>query len=153
VAFSNATEPAEGSTDTRWRWSYTGNEAQSFAKPFINSLSNASQSALRLRRPDGTWTAFGGSPNEQTFGKVAPYCLIDASTSDVRPNLDGSYPIFPIVLADVTPNVYGELDGVFDVTGFSNSAENTITIGGIKHLVVQNIFRNTKSDFFAVRLS
>lgn len=153
ISFSSGNEPAEGSTDTRWRWSYTGNEVQAFAKPFLSALSNPSQSGLRLRRPDGVWTGFSGVPNEQTFGKLAPYCLINAANSDVRPNLDGGYPIFPAVMADVTPNVYGELDGVFDVTGFSNSAENTITIGGIKHLVVQNVFRNTKSDFFAVRLS
>jgi len=153
ISFSTGGEPAEGSADTRWRWSYTGAEVQVFAKPFLSGLSNPSQSALRLRRPDGFWTGFSGSDNEQTYGKTAPYCLISSANSDVRPNLDGSYPIFPVVLADVTPNVYGELDGVFDVTGFSNSVENTITIGGIKHLVVQNIFRNTKSDFFAVRLS
>lgn len=153
ISFSNSSEPAEGSADARWRWSYTGNESQVYAKPYSGSLSSPSQSALRLRRPDGFWTAFSGNIGEQTYGKTAPYCLIDYASSDVRPNLDGSYPIFPIVMADVTPNVYGELDGVYDVTGFSNSAENTITIGGIKHLVVQNIFRNTKADFFAVRLS
>jgi len=153
ISFGASAEPAEGSADTRWRWSYTGTEAQVFAKPLLSPLTTPSNSALRLRRPDGFWTGFSGYFAEQTYGKCAPYCLIDSSSSDVRPNLDGSYPIFPIVMADVTPNVYGELDGVFDVTGFSNSAENTVTIGGIKHLVVQNVFRNTKSDFFAVRLS
>ena len=57
------------------------------------------------------------------------------------------------MLTDVTPNVYGELDGVYAVTGFSQGAENTVTINGIAHLVVQNVFQNTKSQFFVVRLT
>jgi hypothetical protein len=58
-----------------------------------------------------------------------------------------------VVLCDNLPNVYGELAGVKAVTGFSQSAENTVTIGGIKYLVVPDVFRNAQRDFFAVRLA
>jgi hypothetical protein len=57
------------------------------------------------------------------------------------------------VICDGTPNVYGELDGVKAITGFSQGSENTVTVDGIEYLVIQNVFRNTTSDFFAVQLS
>lgn len=148
----SSTEPA--TTDPRWRWSNSAAEMRNFAIPFSSNLSLDSQSTLQLRLASGSWRGFDCNPNEQTFGQVWPYAYVDSSGGwDWRPNLDGGYPLFPIVLFDHTPNVYGELDGVQALTGFSQGAENTVTVGGIKYLVVQNIFRNTKSDFFAVRLT
>lgn len=58
-----------------------------------------------------------------------------------------------VPIFDATPNVYGELDGVFGVTGFGQSAENTVTINGIPHLVVPDVFRGGKANFHAVRLA
>jgi hypothetical protein len=59
--------------------------------------------------------------------------------------------LLPVILADGTPNVYGELDGVFALTGFGNGAENTVTIGGVVHYVVQNVFRTDQLDYFAIK--
>lgn len=42
----------------------------------------------------------------------------------------GQYTPLPIMLMDATPNVYGELDGVFMVSGFNNGVENVMQIGG-----------------------
>jgi hypothetical protein len=146
------TEP--GTTGSNWRWSYTGNEMRNFALPFAAGMSFDYQSSLQLRKPDGSWRGFDLSNAEQSFGQVWPAAYVDQSTAyDWRPNLDGGYPLLPVVLFDHTPNIYGELEGVFATTGFAQGAENTITINGISHLVVQNVFRNTKADFVAVRLS
>lgn len=141
-------------TSSSWRWSYTGNENRDFAIPFPNSMSFDYQSSLQLRLSSGSWRGFDVINTETFFGQVWPFAYIDAgSFYDWRPNLDGGYPLLPVVLFDATPNVYGELDGVYATSGFSQGAENTITVAGIKYLVVQNVFRNTKADFFAVRLS
>lgn len=147
------TEPA--STSPNWRWSYAGVEMRNYAIPFAAQLSSATQSSMLLRLQSGVWQAFCINNNESVLGQVWPYAYVDSAGAwDWRPNLDGGYALLPIVLVDNAPNVYGELDGVYATTGFSQSAENTITpSGGPTHLVVQNIFRNTKSDFFAVRLS
>lgn len=145
------TEPPAG--DVRWRWSYTGGEMRNFAIPHDGGLSAANDSQLILRLASGVWQGFASTNTEQTFGQVWPYAYVDRSQWDWRPDLDGGYSLLPIVLADLTPNVYGELDGVYAVTGFSQGVENTVTINGIKHLVVQNVFQNTKSQFFVVRLS
>jgi hypothetical protein len=150
LAFS--IEPAVGSPS--WRWSYTGAEMRNFPIPFATSMTSDFQSSLMLRLAAGAWRGFDIANGEAALGQVWPYTYADQGTNyDWRPNLDGSYPLLPVVLADPAPNIYGELDGVYATTGFSQGSENTITIGGIHYLVVQNVFRNTKADFFAVRLS
>jgi hypothetical protein len=146
------TEP--GPTDAAWRWSNSGNEMRNFPIPYFSNMPFDYLSSLQLRLSSGQWRGFDIASNESARGQVWPYAYVDQGGSyDWRPNLDGGYPLLPIVLTDPTPNIYGELDGVRATTGFSQGSENTITIGGIQYLVVQNVFRNTKADFFAVRLS
>jgi hypothetical protein len=150
LAFQN--EPA--TTDPSWRWSYTGAEMRNFAIPSASQLAFDYVSTLQLRLTSGAWRGFDISSAENLFGQVWPFAYVDHLTAyDWRPNLDGGYPLLPIVLFDTTPNVYGELDGVHATSGFSQGSENTVTIKGIPYLVVQNVFRNTKADFFAVRLA
>lgn len=150
LAFQSA-EP--GVTSPNWRWSYTGTEMRNFALPCSIAIAVNSSSSLLLRLPSGTWRGFDLSNVEQSIGQVWPGAYVDPTAYDWRPNLDGGYPLLPIVLHDNTPNIYGEFDGVLATSGFSQGSENTITVDGIAHLVVQNVFRNTKADFFAVRLS
>jgi hypothetical protein len=50
------------------------------------------------------------------------------------------------------PNVYGDLDGVFWVSGAANASENTFTISADNYIVFQDCFRTGNSDFCAVRL-
>jgi hypothetical protein len=153
LAFTFTGEP--GSTSSSWRWSNSGAEMRNFAIPRSGVLGQNNDSSLLLRGASGSWRGFCVSALDSSHGQVWPFAYVDTTggTYDWRPNLDGGYPLLPIVLFDSTPNIFGELDGVFATSGFSQSAENTITIGGISYLVVQNVFRNTKADFFAVRLS
>jgi hypothetical protein len=150
LAFQSS-EP--GTTSPNWRWSYTGGEMRNFAIPYATAIGVNSASSLLLRLPSGIWRGFDIGNNEATIGQVWPYAYVDQTAYDWRPNLDGGYPLVPIVLFDQTPNVYGELDGVLATSGFSQGSENTVTVGGVPHLVVQNVFANTKANFFAVRLS
>lgn len=146
-----ATEP--GTTDPSWRWSSTLDSNRNFPIPSI-TISFDHSSQILLRQTTGHWRGFDLQDAEPTFGHVWPFAYVDTGSSyDWRPNLDGGYPLLPVVLADITPNVYGELDGVYATSGFSQGAENTITSGGNEYLVVQNVFRNAKTDFFAVQLS
>jgi hypothetical protein len=82
--------------------------------------------------------------------------------NNLRPNLDGSYFLMPVVLTyddgiNISSrsfrNTYGELDGVAAVTGYSNVSENTNTIARIQWLVVQDTFRTTTTDYFALKLA
>ena len=61
---------------------------------------------------------------------------------------DGSYPLLPFILSGL-----GEMDGCYAVPGFNNAAENIISVGGIDHLVVQDVFRTGYSDYWALKLA
>jgi hypothetical protein len=145
------TEPV--ATSTNWRWSYTGAEMAAFPIGRTTTLNTDSEAVLQLRLTSGRWRGFSSINTNNPTGGIWPYGWVTPANWDWWPDLDGGYSLLPVVLCDSTPNVYGELDGVKALTGFSQSVENTVTVGGIPHLVVQNAFRTTHSDFFAVRLS
>jgi hypothetical protein len=61
-----------------------------------------------------------------------------------------------ILVADVgTPsgkNIFGELDGCFYVSGFGVASEDTVTVSGVHHLIVQDVHRTAVNRFWALRL-
>jgi hypothetical protein len=146
-------EPSVG--DARWRWSYGGGELSNFPIPNLFVSSNYG-SSLRLRRPDGVWIGFDQT-SDPTFGSgkgaVWPYKNwgTGSHAADLRDNLGGGYMLLPIVITDASANIYGELDGIFALTGFGNAAENTVTIGGVAHYVVPNVFRTSQTNYFAIK--
>lgn len=139
------------------------------------------RSQMRLRLVSGAWRdfwAFIQDVNSQTQindahlnsgGSLTAWRNIGNVTS--RPTiwpvlhnidameaaLDGSYALLPLVLCEGSlsgggNDLFGELDGVFAVTG-GPSAEDIITEGGVDHLVVPNVFRQNRGDFVAIRLA
>lgn len=160
-SMSWANEPASSSVN--WRWSYSGNEHRAFGIG-LGVFTDFNNYPLRLRRPDGIFQGFGSNRASSSIsGYLWPYGY---DFSNTVLNLDGGYPLLPIVLHsdDGAPGVYpgitvsnpqqwGELDGVLAVTGHGNAAENTVTIGRTKYLVVQNVNRTTKTDYLAVKLA
>jgi hypothetical protein len=72
----------------------------------------------------------------------------------LRECFGGQYSILPITAVQKNPNdqSYGILDGCYRCQGFNNAAENTITIDGVPHLVVQNVFRSTIGEYWALKL-
>lgn len=98
---------------------------------------------FEIRRPDGTYA----SPH--CWPWTAPML---ASTQQVR-ETGTVYTLQPIVLHNNSDTVYGELDGVFHISGFSQAVENTLSIGGVNYVVMQNTYRTGFNDYFALRLS
>lgn len=70
------------------------------------------------------------------------------------PAFGGDYTLTPIVIVQSSPQnqTYGILDGVYHVAGRGNAAENTVSFNSKDHLVLQNAFRTTIGDYFAVAL-
>jgi hypothetical protein len=64
----------------------------------------------------------------------------------------GEYPLHPVMLHDNSANVWGELDGIYYVSGFNNAVENTITISGTTYVVMQSVARTGFADYYALRL-
>jgi hypothetical protein len=146
-------EPA--ATSASWRWSYQGSEMNNCSHSSTVNSGVENTGSIQMRNPSGTWHSFirpGDSSQTAPAGKVWPFVC---AWSNWAKNLDGGYSMLPIVLGDASPsapNIWGELDGVEAITGFQNGSENTVTIGNSIYLVVQNVFRNTQTEFAAVKL-
>jgi hypothetical protein len=155
-----------GETNTATlRWSSTNIEFRHFSDPGGDQTTN---SGANLCHPDGTWYGYfnfynsaGTDANSNIGRSVWPYAG-DATDSsgvqsflrELRENVDGSYSLFPLILNTDTPGrqVFGEMDGCYYVSGHNNAAENVVTIGGVDHLVVQNIFRTARYNYWALKL-
>lgn len=94
---------------------------------------------MRMHFNDGTWRA--------------PSCYPWAGglSTNVRPN-EPTYGLMPVQLFD-SANIYGELDGIFHITGFNNVVENTLTIGGKNYIVIQDVARTSFGDYYALEMS
>lgn len=93
---------------------------------------------FKARFVDGTWKQILSQPWANTYLSA----LRDTA---------GGYTLIPVALYD-TSNVYGELDGIYQISGFNNAVENTLTIGGVPYVVVQDVGRTGFSDYIALRL-
>ena len=81
--------------------------------------------------------------------------LDGASTSSTSLQLrdtEGQYPLLPVELHDNSANLYGQLDGIFHISGFNNAVENTLAIGGENYVVMQSVARTGHADYYALRL-
>lgn len=141
-------------------YSVTGPNHRHFVDPGENDYNNAN-TACMLRGPSGAWLQFQNfvinSGSESLYNgprQVWPthyYYL-----GNVREAPDGSYVLYPIMLtqynASADHDLFGELDGCYWVSGFNNAAENLISVSGVDHLVVQNVYRTGVRDYWALRL-
>ena len=56
------------------------------------------------------------------------------------------------MLSDAASGIFGELDGVYHISGFNNAVENTVEIDGVTHVVMQDVARTGHIDYYAVRM-
>jgi hypothetical protein len=99
--------------------------------------------------PDQMFSGFS------TARDAAAYLLgYNSMRARLRECFGNGYPLTPVTLAQQTPDdqTYGVLDGVFSVTGYGNSSENIVTVSGVDHLVVQNVFRTAVTSYWALAL-
>jgi hypothetical protein len=89
------------------------------------------------------WSQASGSPITDV-----PIAGTNASLRDTG----DAYSLLPVVLHD-SANVYGQLDGVYHITGFNNVVENTLTIDGKDYVVMQGVYRTGFSDYYALELN
>lgn len=95
---------------------------------------------------------FGGLGITQTSGVSA------LGYGSIRERLQagfaGEFPLTPLTLVQDSPDdqTYGVLDGAYHVPGHGNSSENLVTIGGVNHLTVQDVFRTAIGSYWAMAL-
>lgn len=120
--------------------------------------------------PEAAWLRCGCSTNDQTDVHLGP----DYFGSDgigMGPTFNGHYgyteiknrmvacyggqfALTPILLTQTAPGsrTLGLLHGAYHVPGRGNSAESVISVGGVNHLTVQNVFRTAPGDYLAIAL-
>lgn len=125
----------------------TGVATTRFSDTSHSMYQKGNRAGSRLRFVDGTWL----SPYIWPWGNSTLMNTTSTSNYQIRPT-ETTYPLLRTVLHDNTGNVYGELDGVFSITGFDNAVENTLTIGGQNYVVFQDVARTGFTDYYALRL-
>ena len=124
----------------------TGAAATRFSDSAHSMGYKGNKAALGMRFTTGAYlTPFTWPWGSTTLMEANP-----GINSQMRP-AGTSYKLLPVVLYDAT-NVFGELDGVFAITGFDNTVENTLTIGGVDYVVIQDVARTGFIDYYALRL-
>lgn len=88
------------------------------------------------------------------FGATSPAAQSSRGRYTYRENLGGGYTLISCLILTrmPTPAPQMELEGVYWISGFGNSPENTGVYGGKTHIVLQNAYRNTAHEFFALSL-
>ena len=81
------------------------------------------------------WDAHENFPNDDN--QLVPITLLEPSLAN----------------QPLTGNTYGVLDGCFAVTGFNLTPQTLLTISAVEYLVVNDIFRNDRDDFWALELA
>ncbi len=120
---------------------------------------------LYVRLTDGAWNEFRNwegttSKNGRDERNIWPFKDTEnkqnAFFTLLREQPDGSVMPFATVLHSIggSPSraLWGELDGIYAVSGFNVNAEDTVQINGIDHLAVGNVFRASDVDHWLLKL-
>jgi hypothetical protein len=95
---------------------------------------------------------FNVSVNLSASGSLIPYNFM---RSQQGPCFDGSYSLTPFTFIqnEAASQVFGIMDGCYNCPGQSLGAEYLVQIGGVNHLVVQDVFRTGVGDYWALKLA
>lgn len=128
------------------------------------------ESSAKMMDPSGQWlrcTGLAGSvlsnvgmgPAEQFSGFNTGKIDINDSYGygNIRGRVEagfGGYILHRVTLLQTLPSdqTFGILQGVNLVSGHANSAENIVTVAGVPHLVIPNVFRSASDQYMTIAL-
>jgi len=101
---------------------------------------------LIMRDKGGAWVVFD---NDGAISNTFP-----AKSLNILPCFGGNRALFPVTLHSSTPlnGTFGDLDGVFYVSGFNLFSEDVIDCNGVDRLCIQSAFRTGIKNFAAFSL-
>lgn len=132
------------------RWSDTsGYHSHGVTRPYSMTPNNS------LLYTGEQWRYFRRDALADGHGGLYPYFDGPARRfTKLRANIDGGRTLVPIMPCHMRPDaIYGELDGCYWVSGHANAAENIITVDGVDHLVIPNVWRSGTLDYWALKLA
>ena len=104
----------------------------------------------KMRSVAGAWIQPACWPFNSDF--IATTGSITAQHQGQQRDTGGVYSLNPITLMTEESDIYGELDGVYHISGFSNIVENTLTISGKNYIVMQDVGRTGFNDYVALEM-
>lgn len=116
----------------------------------VSGTGTAGSPACRLRDVSGNWQQFRTSAWTADYNNGA---LIRRDTGSYYSALKAVLMDGVNANANGIGNVWGELDGIRYVAGFNNITENTMTIGGVTHVILQDVFRTGIGDYFLLEMN
>lgn len=157
--------------DGPFNWRSVGDQHSHFMRPYNGNDYSSGQvdSGAWMIDPAGTWKRVAINGTGSTPVRIAPehagddyfnsrttgYSFRAYRTMErLMDAYGGDRLLIPMTLVQLTPEdqTYGIIDGAFRCQGVANSAENLITIGGVDHLVVQNVYRTEFDQYWALAL-
>jgi hypothetical protein len=146
-----------GASATRW------SDATALHKAFWNPANTAAggtTSPAKLYYPGASWIDFQNyttteSSYTATGSRIFPFSWVNQETKKIGRIYGGTeYALYPLVLFNESyPSMYGEIEGVYQISGYSNAAENIVTISAVNYLVVPNVFRAAVNHYAAFKLA
>lgn len=142
------------------RFSETSQDHSHFVDPRAGfDIEDDAYTRTALRLLHGQWLAVANREADSSLDTrrgTHPYCTGGSvyGWTQIREQIDGGSTLFPIQIFSRQPekNVFGQLDGCFAVSGHGLGAEDVLTIGSVDHLVVQNVTRSGRADYWALAL-
>jgi hypothetical protein len=130
------------------RWSNESHNHRSFFDPYSGYLYTI----------EGTWlqvqNKYNSSNIEVSPGTTNVWPYTENYALNIRQSPGDVYPMLPMVIHTNQNggNVYGELAGTFWCPGFANASENKIIVNAVDYLVIQNVYRTSNQDYFALKM-
>lgn len=120
--------------------------------------SEGANASCYLREQGGYWRQLGNYTTStdvafDSSDNVFPWSSQDLTQSRQCYGSSDNYLLIPATLTSRKGgiNTYGEIDGLFHVSGFNQESGNEIVIGGDTYLVFQNTFRSTREHYCAIK--
>lgn len=105
-----------------------------------------------ISTPGGDWRQVG--PADLAQERCQSLSVGYDQKNNILTGIGGVYTLDQIYIADsLRVGIYAAIDGLYRVSGHGNSAENIISVGGVNHLVVPDVYRSGYGDYCALRLS
>jgi len=108
--------------------------------------------SLKARNFSGVWGAKQCWPYDEVISDDAYGIASGIRAENPTRDVNGEYPLLAYALYDDTSGMFGDLDGVFFVSGFNSAVENTITAGGVAYVKIANKQSTDITGYFGLRL-
>ena len=112
---------------------------------YLSFFQGTSNGNLQIKFVDGLWK------NPDLWPYNSTHQL--RNTINLSGTATGYYGIHPIVISTSSLGVLGEFEGLYYISGYNNTAENTIVYGGDTYYIVNDVWRTGFNDYIALRLT